>query len=196
MSNCFLRLFCIVFVIDGTKHMKIRSDTQVKSHQSQGFTLIEMVVAVGIALLITGTVVSNFTSFNSTQQVKQAAATFKNNVRYAQQYALSSTKPAGCAGAFPYLGGYKLEIYASNKYKIYPYCKDSVGASNSLTGSPVIDTSLPLGVTMSPSTTFDFAVISGAVSSSGSSAVTFSFPGATSQVITITIDSSGNVTDS
>ena len=63
----------------------------------KGFTLIEILVAVGIAMVIVGGVIVNYNAYNDTQKVKQVAQTLKNNLRFAQAQALAGRKPtSGC----------------------------------------------------------------------------------------------------
>ena len=63
----------------------------------QGFTLIELLVASIILITLTGAVLVNYNSYNETQQVRQAALTLKNNLRYAQSRSINGEKPGvGC----------------------------------------------------------------------------------------------------
>ncbi len=60
----------------------------------KGFTLIEVIVSIGISLLVVGAVIVNYNGYNDTQTLKQAALTLKNNLRFAQVKALAGEKPA------------------------------------------------------------------------------------------------------
>lgn len=63
----------------------------------KGFTLIELMVAVSVGLVVTGMVIVNYNSYNTTQILKQAALTLKNDIRFVQTKASSGVKPyASC----------------------------------------------------------------------------------------------------
>ena len=105
----------------------------------KGFTLIEILVAVGIAMVIVGGVIVNYNAYNDTQKVKQVAQTLKNNLRFAQAQALAGRKPtSGCTT----LVGFTVTL-ASGSYSIQAEC------SEGLTGE-VKTTTLPTGVSLSP----------------------------------------------
>lgn len=90
------------------------------SKNLRGFTLIELMVAVGISLLLAGSVLVGFNTFSTNQRVKQAALNFKNNLRLAQTKAQSGEKPAtGCTS----LVGYNVNFTNSN-YSIVPLCTE------------------------------------------------------------------------
>jgi len=84
----------------------------------RGFTLIEVVVSIGIALALVGSVIVNYNGYNDAQTLKQAALTLKNNVRFAQSKSLTGDKPAsGCTQ----LLGFQLSFVASG-YSIQATC--------------------------------------------------------------------------
>lgn len=58
-----------------------------------GFTLVEIIVSISIAMIIMGSVIVNYNEYNNRQTLKQAALTLKNNLRFAQSKAQSGEKP-------------------------------------------------------------------------------------------------------
>lgn len=107
--------------------------------KQKGFTLIEILVATGIALLLTGGVVVNFVGFQDKQKVQQASADLKNAFRYVQSKAVSGEKPAGCTS----LTGYTVSFTASS-YTASATC------SPAITPTPMATKTLPADVTFSP----------------------------------------------
>lgn len=114
-----------------------------RTHESlQGFTLIELVVVVGILLLIGSGVIVNYNAFNENQRVKQVALTLKTNLRLAQTKALSGYKPQD-----PYtcneLEGYTV-TFTANQYSTQAKC----ASPDDLQGD-VTSVTLPTGITLS-----------------------------------------------
>lgn len=106
----------------------------------RGFTLIELVVSVGIALALMGTVIVNYNGYNDRQNLKQAALTLKNDLRFAQSKALSGQKPsADCTE----LIGWTV-TFASDSYAIQAQCNPE-GLQGSIT-----TVTLPTGVNINP----------------------------------------------
>lgn len=121
----------------------------------KGFTILELLVAMGVILLVSGGVVAAFNNFNEGQQVRQAALTMKGNLRLAQNKALSGEKPAsGCTT----LVGYTMS-FTSTSYMMRALCSEgSVGESTT--------TTLPTGVSFLPvPASFTFAVLTGRIAS-------------------------------
>ena len=59
---------------------------------SKGFTFIELVVATGIMLALVGFGSASYVNFNERQILEQAAKDFKNNLKVAQQNAITGVK--------------------------------------------------------------------------------------------------------
>jgi prepilin-type N-terminal cleavage/methylation domain-containing protein len=74
-----------------------------------GFSLIELLVVVAIMAVILGSSIAGYNQFNETQKLKQAALTLKNNLRYAQEKALSSSKPEGITDCGTFVG-YRMTV--------------------------------------------------------------------------------------
>ncbi|MBI5448718.1 prepilin-type N-terminal cleavage/methylation domain-containing protein [Candidatus Gottesmanbacteria bacterium] len=104
-----------------------------------GFTLIELIVTIGISLLAVGGLIVNYNNYNDNQRLKQAALTMKNNLRYAQTLAASSKKPtSGCTE----LVGYTVQ-FTDSTYTVVAECTEgAVGDA--------LSTALPSGITFSP----------------------------------------------
>ncbi len=105
----------------------------------RGFTLIELVITVGISMLLIGGIVVNYNSFNDTQALKQVGLTLKNNLRLAQVKSTSVIKPeSGCTQ----LVGYRV-TFAASSYATQAQCTEGlVGEATTVV--------LPSGVTFSP----------------------------------------------
>jgi len=59
---------------------------------SKGFTFIELMVATGIVLALVGFGSASYVNFNERQILEQAAKDFKNNLKVAQQNAITGVK--------------------------------------------------------------------------------------------------------
>jgi prepilin-type N-terminal cleavage/methylation domain-containing protein len=120
----------------------------------KGFTLLEVIVSVAIALLLTGFIVANYNTYNDTQKLKQAALTLKNDLRFAQGKALSGDKPVTDPPSCTQLVGYTLVFY-ENYYTMQPECTPE-GLQ-----APVTQINLTTGITFSPvPSSFTFRVLS------------------------------------
>lgn len=87
--------------------------------KQKGFTLIEIMVSLGILTTIGGMGIAAYNSFDSVQRVKQATLTLENNLRYAQASALSSLVPDP---ACTRLDGYVFRAENATTYKIQGRC--------------------------------------------------------------------------
>lgn len=62
-----------------------------------GYTLFELIIAVGIITIIFSFAIAGYNTFNKRERLRQAALTLKSNLRFAQTKAFSAEKPsAGC----------------------------------------------------------------------------------------------------
>lgn len=82
-----------------------------------GYTLIELLVVTSIMALLFVVGMAAYNQFNRTQVLQQAALDLKNNLRLAQNKALSGEKPSDCGT----LEGYKV-IFSATGYQIRPRC--------------------------------------------------------------------------
>ena len=102
----------------------------------KGFTLIEVIVSVSIALLATGLIIANYNSYNDVATLKQAALTLKNDLRFIQSKAITGEKPpAGCSQ----LIGWTIS-FTSTTYMYQPECSEGLV-------DPVTEVKLPGGIT-------------------------------------------------
>jgi len=87
-----------------------------------GYTLIELVVVVTIVLAISSLGLANYNKYNDSQRLKQAAKTFRNNIRLAQTKARSADIPDSTA--CPVYVGYVLYYIDSSSYGIKLKCRN------------------------------------------------------------------------
>lgn len=105
----------------------------------KGFTLIELIVTVGVVLLIAGGVVANYNNYTDNQRVRQAALTLKNDLRFVQARAFSAEKPTGGCSE---LVGYVISFTNTN-YSIQSQCIEGPVGS-------IATVNLPTGITFFP----------------------------------------------
>jgi len=107
--------------------------------KSLGFTLIELIVTIGIMAILSGLGLVAYNQFNRKQAVVSAARMVISDLRLTQSKAYASEKPDAC-GTNP-LAGYQFLIKAQNNgYTIVAICGEAP-----LT---IKDISLPQGVTV------------------------------------------------
>lgn len=158
----------------------------------QGFTLIEIVVSVGIVLLLLAGVVANYNNYNDTQKLKQAALTVKNDFRFLQSKGLAGEKPTDPSGVQTpdqfcvQLVGYQVTFLVSG-YRYQAQC------SPAQPNAQITTVSLPAGVTFTvyPSP-FTFRVLTRGTSLSGISTIRLS---GSSHTYILTVSSSGDISD-
>lgn len=86
--------------------------------KKKGFTLVELLVAMTILAVLVGVSVARFRQFNRAQIVKEAAKSFKADLRMAQSKAVTGQKPAsGC----DYLKGYTVKLQEDG-YRLLALC--------------------------------------------------------------------------
>lgn len=152
---------------------------------SPAFTLVELMVVVSIMALLFGLGYAQYQNFNRGQVLNQAALNLKNDLRDAQNSALSGIKPTGCSGV---LTAYKVTFNAGS----YDIDSEVTGcaASTKTIALPqnVTISSLPLLPNPNP---IRFKVLAQGTDINGSTTVTLrsSF----GQTKTLTITSSGDI---
>jgi prepilin-type N-terminal cleavage/methylation domain-containing protein len=148
----------------------------------KGFTLIEVVVSISIALLVTGLIIANYNTYNDVQTLKQAALTLKNDLRFVQSKASSGEKPtAGCAQLEAWVISFTLNTYS---YQLQ--CTDGlVGTATQKL--------LPSGVTFSPvPSTFSIRVLTKGTTLPDTTLLSLIGSG---KRYSITINTSGEISD-
>src|SRR3990167_7230052 len=74
----------------------------------RGFTLIELMVVIGITVLLSGSGIAAYNRFNSRQLVRREGAAATDLLRLAQTKALTGEKPAGGSCASANLDSYRV----------------------------------------------------------------------------------------
>jgi len=167
-------------------HSPVPSDGKFRTGV-EGFTLIEMIVAITLMMILLGVTISGYASYNSKQNIKQAALNLKSNLRTARTNAMSGKKPLECT-VEETLIGYEVS-FTTSSYTITPRCSvtDSIAEG-------VLSVQLPPGIEFSeiPST-FTYSPLTQGVS--GILPTTIVFTDGTN-LVTLAIDpTSGDVSD-
>ena len=113
------------------------------THDSYGFTLVELLVSIIILLTLSGLLIAGYNGFNNTQAAKQGAASLKINLESARSKAAYGLKPDGCSS----LEGYLVQFPTNTTYTVVAFCTVSGVAE------PVGDVTtfvLPPGLIFSP----------------------------------------------
>jgi len=148
---------------------------------STGFTLIELIVVLSVAAVISVVGIAAFVSYNQTQSLNTTAADIANMFNVAKSRAASGVKPTTAPCSIEALNGYRISIIPSSTYKLDAVCPS--GTSNILTST------LPNTIIFtSPPTTFTVPVLTGGFSGGGTTIVLRGF----GKSKTITVDSLGN----
>jgi len=108
-----------------------------KSNNFLGYTLIEILVAITIMVLLFLTGFASYREFSRRQELVSAVRQVHGDIRQAQENAIASKKPAGCA----VLDGFYFVVIPAGSYEIRWVCGASTGIEKSVT--------LPAGITIS-----------------------------------------------
>lgn len=104
----------------------------------RGFTLIELMVVVGITLLLSGGGIAAYTKFNDRQLIKKQGAALTDLLRLAQNKALTGEKPASGACVGLSLQGYRVR-WTGSQFVVEAVCGgQGVEVKQSLTLSPQV----------------------------------------------------------
>lgn len=133
----------------------------------KGFTLIEVIVVVSVAAILTTVGIASFSSYNQTEKVKTASLELVNALNTAKARAQSQEKPSSCNP----LNGYKVEFCYSGGCggaTTYSYVLYAVCGANSVS---VYNTKFPQGISIDTTNTtansFSFRTFTGAVEFGG-----------------------------
>lgn len=118
--------------------LQLWQNMQLQSRQSLGYTLIEILVAIGIISLIFSFGYAGLREFSQRQVLISAGRSLRNDLRLAQSKAISGEKPTGCS----VLDGYRVKV-SSNTYSILAVCakvemsvnKDNIEIPEGITAS-------------------------------------------------------------
>jgi prepilin-type N-terminal cleavage/methylation domain-containing protein len=99
-------------------YLRLKNNYQLDSYQF-GFSLIELLVVVGIVSLLTGAGIASYNSFHKKSLVEKTALELKTNLRQAQANAVNNVKDSGCPSCLtsPLTGWYV--DFSNNRY----YCQ-------------------------------------------------------------------------
>ncbi len=145
-----------------------------------GYTIIELIIAIAVALLISVGIISRYQTFDNRQAVKQSAISLKNNLRLAQTSAISGKRPqTGCSR----FAGVTIS-FAVSSYTTQSLCAEGlVGDVDTVT--------LTSGVSFSPlPSTFTFQSLTGTIGIASPLSVTLTGKNSSYR---IQIDPSGRV---
>lgn len=151
--------------------------------KSLGFTLIELIVVISVAAVISVIGIAAFVSYNQTQLLNTAASDIANMFNLAKSRAASGVKPTTCSSSQS-LNGYQILINITNRtYELNAICSPAA--------SLIVRNTLPNPIIFSSAdpTTYLFQVLTGGLSANGARTIVLSGFGKTK---TITVDSLGN----
>ncbi len=84
-----------------------------------GFTLIELIVVIGVTALILGISLSYYNNFTAQQQLRAEARKIVDVLELAKNKAAAGDSPGTCNGGFE---GYRINFTAPNSYSINACC--------------------------------------------------------------------------
>ena len=127
----------------------------------KGFTLIELIVGTAIIMSLLGFGTASYVGFNERQLVDQTTKTLKNNLRLAQQNALSGVKDISAGSKCTPMGveiplsGWcvspnadPIDPTVSRSYYIYGVCDDGLGGSAKVFPANPTAITIPNGVVL------------------------------------------------
>lgn len=116
--------------------------------KSLGFSLIEILVTISLALIISGIGYVSFSKFSSSQALSTVYANFVNDVSEARSDTLSQVKSSTCTSTQT-LVGYRINTAGSGYYRIDILCATDPETPATYTASQLKRVSLPSGTTIS-----------------------------------------------
>ena len=151
-------------------------------NSSAGFTLIELIVVLSVAAVISVIGIAAFVSYNQTQSLNTTAADIANMFSVAKSRAASGVKPTTAPCSTGTLNGYKVFIIGSSIYELDAVCSSQP--------SLVLRSTLPSNIIFAIQTgsPYMYSVLTGGFSGGGQ--IVLSGFGKSK---TLTVDSSGNV---
>ncbi len=160
-----------------------------------GFTLIELIVVIGVILIISVLTILNYNLYTDKQKVKQAGLTLRTDLRLARTKATSGQKTALCVNDST-LEGYDIDFLANCNGKGPCYTTKPVCSQN----GTAIDTSneisyqyLPAGITFGGTyPIIRFFTVTGVTDLTGDQIIVLSGKGGT---YSVSVTQSGVISD-
>lgn len=91
-----------------------------------GFTVMELLVVMGVIIILFSIGLAAFNRFNRRQVVEQVTRNLESDLRLAQSKAVAQEKPGGwCDGAGETLVGYRLRFTSETQYVIEAICSNA-----------------------------------------------------------------------
>lgn len=166
--------------------MSIKS---IKGKESQGFTILELLVVFSVIGVLAGVGFAAFTNYSRSQVLDQAVQDLKSAVDNSRFNAVSSVKPSMCTSANKTLNSYQIVFTpANNTYVVNAICE----STTVLISTKVLPSSITMVSTGNPPITtcsiLSYNTLSGYESGTGC-VVVLSAYGRTKSVV---IDGGGN----
>lgn len=139
---------------------KSSSAPRKQKQKNLGFTLIEMLVSVGVLLVITGGGIAAYLNFSTKEKVLQSGRDVIFLARAAQKKARVGDKPATCTR----LLGYEMQLVSNTIIALRAVCSNGNFETQRKT--------LPTGITLSTGNSILFYVLHGGASSTQNYTVT------------------------
>jgi prepilin-type N-terminal cleavage/methylation domain-containing protein len=153
-----------------------------KTKSKAGFTLVELLMATAVIGLLLTIGLASYVDYNRKRRVRESALDLLNNLRFAQEKALSGEKPS--SGSCSVLDGWKLEFISNEEYCVQAVCSGvGVGDTRSYQFEEGVSKT-------SGSNAFLFRVLALGVNFSGSGEIQLSGFGRVEKIV---VEEAGNI---
>jgi len=92
-----------------------------------GFTLLELLIVIGIISIVFTAGYANFRSYQRRQLVMATGRQMEGDIRLAQEYASQGMKPGACNNSDIRLEGYIFRVNADSSFDVVAHCRDLLG---------------------------------------------------------------------